>query len=518
MRVEVDGAVMNKEKELLESELPCALYTATQSRAADSAAIHQQGVPSIVLMKRAARAAFKCLQKQWPAAKQLSVFCGAGNNGGDGYILAGLAKSAGMQVIVYALQAPSERNNEVQQARAFAAAHEVCIQAFDDAADLNESDVLVDAMLGTGINKPLKADYAVAVTTINQCDKPVLAIDIPSGLGSDSGHVLGVDAVRAAHTITFITVKQGLLTGRAACHVGELHYADLGVAVNLLPETVRLDLAQQLVKLPPRQADANKGRFGHVLIVGGNHGFAGAALMAASSALRCGAGLVSVATRPQHCAALLAARPELMAQAVERRDDVLPLLGKATVIVIGPGLGQDAWAQQLLQAVSQSGKAVVYDADAINLLARGQLTPCADVEQNVFTPHPGEAARVLGGTAADIQQDRFAALDQLQQILGGVVLLKGAGTLIRDAALPRLLCPYGNPGMASGGMGDVLSGVIAAFMAQGMAAKDATAAAACLHAAAADSLAEESGALGLLATDLLPRMRALLNTAIEVRE
>lgn len=511
MRVEDDSQAMKRRSAAVTTDIPSDLFTAEQSREADYAAIHEQGVPSIKLMKRAASAAFDVLRAQWPDERRITVFCGKGNNGGDGYIVAGLAQAAGLLAEVYQMAPLGELKGDAKKAADFALSHGVVPKPFEASASLEESGVIVDAMLGTGLSAPLRKNYAQAIEQINVSGKPVLAIDIPSGLGSDDGHVYGADAVRADHTVTFITVKQGLLTGRAGNFVGQLHFVGLGVSVKPEAQTLRLQLQTLLQAVPPRSADANKGRFGHVLIVGGNYGFAGAALMAASSALRCGAGLVSVATRPEHCATLLGARPEVMARAVSQRSDVLPLLEMASVVVVGPGLGQDVWGQQLLAAVLESRKPAVIDADAINLIAQGAGT-FEQSSRYVFTPHPGEAARVLACSAADVQRDRFAALDALQDKLGGTVLLKGAGTLIRGKTLPRLLCPYGNPGMASGGMGDVLSGVIAALMAQGLSATDAAALAACLHAAAADRLAEKQGMIGMLATDLLPEMRAYMNT------
>jgi NAD(P)H-hydrate epimerase len=244
-----------------------------------------------------------------------------------------------------------------------------------------------------------------------------------------------------------------------------------------------------------------------VLVVGGDYGMAGAAAMAAEAALRCGAGLVSVATRPEHVAALVARAPEAMPRGVSSDEEFTPLLEAADVLVAGPGLGDSAWSRQLLHRSLASGKPVLLDADALTMRAKGVVED-SGAGPRIMTPHPGEAARLLGTTAAVVQADRFAAIEELQARYSATVVLKGNGSLIADRE-QTLLCDYGNPGMASGGMGDVLSGVIGSLWAQGLTTIEAAALGTCLHGAAADIAAEE-GQRGLLATDLLPRLRALL--------
>lgn len=494
--------------------LPTALYTAAQSREADSLAVSALNVSSLILMKRAAQEAFQVLRQQWSKAQIIAVVCGAGNNAGDGFILAGLAQAAGIDVTIYMLSTPEKLRGDVEVAYEYAVAHDVLIKPWHQDADLASVDVIVDAMLGTGLIAAPRPHLAEAIKFVNAAQKPVLAIDVPSGLSSDTGWILGETAIIAEHTVTFIVLKQGLFTAKALGHVGAVHYACLGVETSLSAQANYLRLGELLGELPARASDANKGHFGHVLVVGGNHGFAGAALLAASSALRCGAGLVSVATRQAHCASFIGARPEIMTHAVEQSSQLLPLLEAATVVVIGPGLGQDAWAQQLLKTVLQSNKAIVIDADAVNLIAKDPVQFDVSQSQCVFTPHPGEAARVLDVTVTQIQCDRFAALDALQRQLGGTVLLKGSGTLICDSQSNHYVCCYGNPGMASGGMGDVLSGVIAALIAQGLAPLVAACLGACLHGKAADIQAAKYGAIGMLAGDLNDSMRALLNTSV----
>jgi NAD(P)H-hydrate epimerase len=487
------------------------LYTAAHTRELDRVAIEECGIPGIRLMSRAGRAAFELVQATWPEACPLVVFCGTGNNGGDGFVVAALAQDRGVPVTVYQVGDDAKISGDAATARQAAVDAGVEIQPFDPALE-PDSCVIVDALLGTGLSGDVRGDYATAIEAINRAGAPVLAIDIPSGLCSDTGRRLGV-AVKADATITFIGVKQGLLTGDAPDCCGELHFADLGVPADVYDQVPvdarRLDLDRELDALPGLAVTAHKGAFGHALVIGGDLGMAGAALMAAEAAGRCGAGLVSAATRAIHVPALLSRRPEVMAHGVESRGDLDSLLEKASAVTVGPGLGQGAWSEQMLQNALDSDLPLVVDADALNMLARRCAVSKPERDNWILTPHPGEAARLLGSDTATVQRDRFAAVRALQSRYGGVVLLKGAGTLVCDGETVYV-CPYGNPGMASGGMGDVLSGVLVALLAQGLGLRDAACLGACLHAAAAD-LAAGNGMRGMLATDLMPFLRGLLD-------
>ena len=311
---------------------------------------------------------------------------------------------------------------------------------------------------------------------------------------------------------TFIARKRGFYTLAGPDLAGELVFDDLGVPASVYvqcPATCFAPtLSQALSSLAPRPAAAHKGLYGTVLVVGGDHGMAGAALLAAEAALRSGAGLVRAATRPEHVAAMVGRRPEIMAVGVDSGPQLVPWVDGADVLVVGPGLGRSSWSEQLLQVAADSGKPLVLDADGLNLLAGGTPVAVQPVGNRVLTPHPGEAGRLLGSTSAAVQEDRFAAVRELQRRYGGVVLLKGNGTLIAGEK-QCWLSTSGNPGMASGGMGDVLSGVIGALLAQGLPSMEAAALGACVHGAAADR-AIVAGQRGLIATDLLPELRALL--------
>jgi NAD(P)H-hydrate epimerase len=493
-----------------------ALHTAAEVRTLDRIAIDTGGIPGTVLMARAGRAAFALLQRLWPQVQSLDVVCGIGNNGGDGFVVAQLARERGLRVRVLLCGDTGRISGEARAALDALMAAGVAPGPFDPALGV-QGEVVVDALLGTGLGGPVRAAQAQAIGWMNASGRPVLALDIPSGLCSDTGNPLGT-AVRASHTLSFIGRKRGLHTGVAADLAGERHFDALGVPAPLLqsvPAGARLlRCADLLPVLPARGRAAHKGHFGHVLVLGGNTGMAGAAALAGMAAARAGAGLVSVAVRPGNEGAVLAACPELMVRAVAYTADLAPMLARASVLLVGPGLGRDAWAQQLLTAALASALPTVIDADALNALADGSIdTRAARPERWVLTPHPGEAARLLGTDTASVGADRFAALAQLLGRYPGAVVLKGAGTLVADAGsgLPVMVCAEGNPGMASGGMGDVLGGLIAALLAQGLEPALAARLGVLVHARAADLAAGAEGERGLLASDLLPRIRQLLN-------
>ncbi|MHB1948640.1 MAG: NAD(P)H-hydrate dehydratase [Gammaproteobacteria bacterium] len=270
-------------------------------------------------------------------------------------------------------------------------------------------------------------------------------------------------------------------------------------------ETLELEQFSQYLR--PRPEDANKGDFGHVLVIGGDYGYSGAVHMAGEAALRVGAGLVSVATRPEHALVMNVPSPELMCHGIKTAADLDPLIAKANVIVLGPGLGRSAWGHDLLMAALKAQKNFVVDADALNLLAENPQKKATWI----LTPHPGEAARLLKKLPQDIQKDRIAAVKQLQEQFGGVSVLKGAGSLIMGPEGEPAICTAGNPGMATGGMGDILSGVIGGLLAQGIPLADAAKLGVLIHAMAGDMAAQEGGERGMIATDLMMYLRHLVN-------
>lgn len=491
-------------------DTPTRLYTSEQVRAIDRRAIAACGGEGVLLMQRAGAAAFRRLRARWPQAHRILVACGRGNNGGDGWVVARLARHAGLTVQVLAL--PGEPHTAEARAMRLAALADG-VSARDASAHdvLPEADVVVDGVLGIGLSRAPDGAAAALIEALMRHPAPVLALDVPSGLDADTGHAPGA-CVRAALTVTFIAAKRGLFTGDAPARVGAVVLESLDVDPTLVDADggavhawTREDLRRAL---PPRAPTLHKGEAGHVLVVGGDEGYGGAVRLAAEAAARSGAGLVSVATRAVQVGPILAARPELMARPVEDPRALAALASRADVIAVGPGLGQGDWGRTLFDAVLALGKPCVIDADALNLLAvEARPLPGG----SVLTPHPGEAARLLGSDARAVNADRFAAATALARRHGAVVLLKGAGTVIAAPDGALALCPVAEPGMATGGMGDVLTGVIAALRAQGLDPWCAAGCGALAHARAAASAARADGARGLLAGDVIDALRHELN-------
>lgn len=486
--------------------LPVKLYSTAQVREMDRQAIQNLGIPGATLMERAGIAAFAWLKQSWPEAHQLCVLAGTGNNGGDGLVVARLALLDGWKVQVLLVGDDSQIAGDARLNldRYLAAGGQW--KRFDGV--IGEADVLVDALLGTGLSRPVGGVFAEAIQAINQHPAQVLALDIPSGLDGDTGAVLG-SCVQANKTLTFIGLKPGLFTGYGPEMCGEVGCAELDLPP--LPEPPipiarRIDWQALKHLLGRRSRLAHKGHFGHVLVVGGAPGYGGAARLAAEAALRVGAGLVTLATHPDHVTSALTAVPELMVRPVQSAADLEPLLAKCSVLAIGPGLGQGEWGRALWELCRRVERPQVVDADALNLLA---LEP--DHQANrVITPHPGEAARLLGICSANILEQRMETVSELRARYGGAVVLKGAGTLVLGSGLPAI-CSGGNPGMASGGMGDVLTGIIAGLLAQGWSLDESAELGVCVHAQAADDVAQSQGERGMTATDVIKRLPRRVN-------
>ncbi len=496
----------------------------------DRAAIEGAGIPGYELMTRAAESALGILQARWPTARQLVVYCGIGNNAGDGLVLARLAEQAGLRVQVNLLSSADGFAGDAALAHRDCVAAGVDVRSFaapgaepvelDQGADADiggslettVDTVVVDALLGIGLDRPVSGLYAAAVERINGSGSPVLALDIPSGLHGYTGAVMGL-AVRATVTVTFVGLKTGLFLGLAPDYCGDIEFCNLAIpqdAATDLPVLRRLTLADLRVALPRRRRLAHKGDHGRLLLIGGGFGMGGAIRLAAEGALRAGAGLVYVATHPSNVATVLAGRPEIICRGVETPADITAFVPAFDAVVIGPGLGQDTWAQGLWAWAQQAEQPVVVDADGLNLLA----TVPVRRSQWILTPHPGEGGRLLGCASAEIQSDRLAAVTSLAQRYDATVVLKGARTLVMEAGGtgPAQVCTAGNPGMASAGMGDVLAGVIGALWVQCLDGGRAARAGALLHALAGDAAAADGGGeRGLLAADLLLQIRRWAN-------
>jgi len=332
--------------------LPESLFTASQVRDLDRLAIEQYGIPGATLMERAGAAAFQLLRARWPRSRRVVVICGPGNNGGDGYVVARLAKSAGMTTRVLSVGDSGKTQGDAASARDSCQSAGIAIKDFT--ADLlRGNDVIVDAMLGTGLERGVEGEWRAAIEAVNQAGVPVLAVDLPSGLHADSGRVMGV-AVTAQSTMTFMGLKAGLFTGAGREHGGEIFFNDLGVPPdiygNVPPAAKRLTEKSLLGLLRARPRDMHKGDAGRVLVIGGDRGMSGAARLAGEAAYRAGAGLVLVATHPDHAAQIGAARPELLVYGIATAKELRPLLARADVVAIGPGLGQGRVAPERIPA------------------------------------------------------------------------------------------------------------------------------------------------------------------------
>lgn len=486
--------------------LSSALYTAEQVRELDRRAIHELGIPGYELMTRAGHATLDALRANWPAAQSLAVLCGPGNNGGDGYVVARVARARGMRVQTVAIGDPQHTSGDARHAyEEFAGAGGRCESWTSQALT---GEVIVDAIFGSGLTRAVEGDAARALRSANASGRPIVAADIPSGLHADTGIVLGT-AARADLTVTFIGRKLGFYLGAGPEHVGRIVFDDLAVPgetyAGVVPTARLLGEDDVAAALPRRLRTAHKGSNGHVLVIGGGVGMPGAACLAGEAALRAGAGLATLAVHPES-AATAAARPELMCIAIRTARDLEPAMRRATIIAVGPGLSQNDWGREVFDAALGSGIPLVVDADALNLLAQAPRRN----DRWVLTPHPGEAARLLRVTAAAVQSDRMAAARELQERFGGHVVLKGAGSIVQSPDELPCICDRGNPGMAAGGMGDVLTGLIAGIAAQCNDLALAARAGVFVHAQAGD-LAARNGERGLLAGDLLAQVRSCVN-------
>lgn len=491
--------------------LPTAIYSTRQVRELDEYAIRERGVPGYTLMKRAGEASLRIMRTRWPMAHEIVIVCGAGNNAGDGYVLARFAQAAGLDVRVLAASDPERLRGDARRAWQDFIASAGEVEPFGDDARLDAGEVIVDAILGTGLEGAVRPALAAAIAAVNAAGRPVFALDIPSGLSGDTGLPLGI-AVRADCTITFIGLKTGLYLGDGPEYCGTVFYDDLEVEppprASLVPRLHRILESEVAAALPRRPRAAHKGSFGRVLVVGSGPGMPGATRLAGEAALRVGAGLVTVVAAPESALAVAGGRPELIVHAL---DDPLGLdehLARADVVAVGPGLGRSDWARAVFaRAMATTDKPLIVDADALNLLAEQGLPARPNW---VLTPHPGEAGRLLGVDTAAVQADRLSALEALLARYGGIVVLKGAGTLVGRDGEVAAICERGNPGMAAPGMGDVLTGAIAGILGQVGDPWRATRVGVLVHAMAGDAEAR-NGERGVLASEVAEELRAWVN-------
>ncbi|MEM8843539.1 MAG: NAD(P)H-hydrate dehydratase [Pseudomonadota bacterium] len=484
---------------------PLNVYSSQQARQLDTIAIEQQGIKGYELMCRAGQAAYNVITNKFPSARRILIIAGGGNNAGDGYVLARLLDSTEYNCAVIPIMSPDKLQGDALHA---------CSEFLDQGGELYKHegelphcDLIVDAIFGIGLNRLIEGEVVNVITQINQHSAPTLALDIPSGLNSDTGIPMDI-SVCANTTITFIGLKSGLLTGQACDNTGEVIVHDLE-----LPNTVfsqiepignTLSPTTHKALLPRRKPSSHKNNFGHVLVIGGNIGYPNAAALAAIGAARSGAGLVSVVTHPDNVNAIASSCSSIMVRGIHQPSDMGNLINLADVIVLGPGLGKDAWARRFFARFIDIKKPVVVDADALTLLSHNPNQR----DHWILTPHPGEAARLLACEKTEIEFNRLAAVKAIQEKYHGVIVLKGAGTLIYKDSMG--FCINGNAALATGGTGDVLAGIIGSFIAQGLTPIDAAECATTIHGLAAERISQ-FGTRGLLASDLFPELIKLVN-------
>ena len=483
------------------------VYLAQQIREHEGNAAKASGCDLFTLMERAGHAAFL----NWKSfnAQQTLVLVGSGNNAGDGYIAASLIKQADRHVVVCAVDENKELTGDAAKAqkRWIDAGGEICNFSADA---LDECDVIIDALLGTGLENTVRDNVATIIKAANESTKPILSIDVPSGINADTGQPLGI-AIKATKTITFVGVKQGLTTAAGKQYVGELIFDDLAIGesfVELASPSGKLININSFKGLGPRALNSHKGSYGKLLCIGGNQGTAGAISLTSEAALRAGAGMVRVHTHESSIMPVSFGRPELMVSS----NNLQHALEWASCAVIGPGLGQDEWAKnnfnQVIEYCTRNNMLLVIDADALNLLAK-QASPKMPT-RCVLTPHPGEASRLLKVTTGEIESDRFSYVQQCAKRYSAVCVLKGAGTLIADGK-HTWVCEEGSPALAVGGSGDVLTGIVGALLAQGLDCAEATCYGVTLHAKAGDIAGQKNGERGMLPSDLFCIVRRLIN-------
>lgn len=494
------------------------LVTAATMRALDRHTIDVVGIPGIVLMERAGLAVADRAQAMARASGRPSalVLCGPGNNGGDGFVAARHLADRGLAVVVVLLARTADVKGDAATNLAALGSFPVTLVEAPAGVPQDLWDrpwgVAVDALFGTGLARPLDGVFAAAVDAMNALPCPRLAVDLPSGVDADAGRVPGV-AVRADATVTFGTARIGHFAWPGAGYCGVVEVAPIGIPRDALASALGADLLDAgCVRLafPPRDRGAFKNRFGHVLVVGGMAGKAGAALLAARAALRCGAGLATIATERDVAARIEGRFPDLMIESLVevvgdwlKVDDAAIAAVRAgkTALVLGPGLGRRPGVDALVERLLEGALPVVVDADGLNVLSEHpDVRPGPNA---VLTPHPGEAGRLLGVPTAEVQADRIAAARALASLRGAVVVLKGAGTIVAAPDGRLAINPTGGPCLAVGGSGDVLSGMTGALLGQGLPPFDAACAAVYLHGALGDLAGSRWTEHGVLASDLV---------------
>ncbi|MBU8910100.1 MAG: NAD(P)H-hydrate dehydratase [Desulfobacterales bacterium] len=507
------------------------LVTASQMQDMDRKTIESFGIPGLVLMENAGRGAVKILFKKFKGikTKKIAVIAGRGNNGGDGFVIARYLMEKGIVVNTFLLsskekvQGDAKVNMELSQ-KLCDRSRTCSIIEIPDADTFKKQkrnilhhDLFIDAILGTGLNSDVRGFFKDAIELINSSQRPVFSVDIPSGLHSDTGQPLGT-AVKADATATFAFAKAGQVLYPGNYYTGDLEVIDIGIPEFIAREkNIKLSLIEKneiAACFSPRQFQSHKGSFGHLLVIAGSTGKTGAAALCANAAMRCGTGLVTLGVakslnkiiEPQVIEPMTHPLPEKEKGFLSDNcfDEIQTLLKEKQALALGPGLGTQKDTKKLVKKlIEKSDVPLIIDADAINCIAQNPEILKKKKSPAILTPHPGEMARLCDMTTQDIQADRIGIASQFAKTHDIILILKGAQTVISLPDGRSAICPTGNPGMASGGMGDVLTGMIAGFCAQGFSPENASLAGVYIHGMCADILAKDMGAFGFVASDMI---------------
>ncbi len=507
------------------------LVTADQIKEMDRIAIESFGIPGLVLMENAGRGAFEYLLRKFKdiKTKKIAVLAGRGNNGGDGFVIARYLMEKGIPVTIFLL-------SSIQKVAGDAKINMLLAQKLCDRSSTSSiieipdvdtfkkqkaailfHDLFIDAILGTGLNSDVKGFFKDAIELINSSQRPVFSVDIPSGLDSDTGQPLGI-AVKACATATFAFAKAGHILYPGNLYTGDLEIIDIGIPKFIAREKgIKLFLIEKkdiAAFFKPRKFQSHKGSYGHLLVIGGSTGKTGAASLCANAAMRCGTGLVTLGIakslnkiiEPQVIEPMTHPLPEKNKGFLSDNcfEEILNLLKNKQTLALGPGIGTHEDTKKLVTSlIEKSEVPMVIDADAINCIAQDTQVLKKKKAPAILTPHPGEMARLCDMTSKDIQTDRLGIASQFAKAHDVIVVLKGAQTIVSLADGRSFVCPTGNPGMASGGMGDVLTGLIAGFCTQGFTPENASLAGVFIHGMCADQLATDVGAFGFIASDII---------------
>jgi len=488
------------------------LYDADEIRALDSAAIEGLGLPGAVLMERAGLAAAHEIGQRFPSATRVAIVCGSGNNGGDGFVVARHLHSSGTSVevlltgVASKLSIDARTNLEAAERLGVRITRRPAATALR--AALRRCEVVVDAVFGVGFRGRARGDAAGAIAAINGSGRPVVSLDVPSGVDASNGTVDG-EAVVAAFTIAFHGPKLGLIVAPGSRHAGAVVVADIGIPTQLeRPTHAALATRDLLDRVPPKTSRSTKYSAGSVLVVGGAPGYAGAPVLCATAALRAGAGVAWLAVPDEQVAQIEGLQPELM---VRPRDEGLELASRAGALALGPGLGRSEEAVALARRLARGHRgSIVIDADALFALAGSLELIARRRRPAVLTPHEGEMGRLLERDAGWVQANRLAAVREAAATSRAVVLLKGADTLIAAPGGERLVVSVSDaPGLATAGSGDVLTGVIAAMLARGLDPWTAACCGAVAHARAGRAASETLGRDGIISSDVIAALPAV---------